>query len=80
MEQTYLGCSFFQEDQDHIIDLILDLALQEKHLFRVQDLLIKGEYETMGVKADMAEEIRCAAFGGQGIGMPKNGFGEPLSN
>ena len=28
----------------------------------------------------MAEEIRCAAFGYSGIGMPKRGFGNTLSS
>ena len=28
----------------------------------------------------MAEEVRFAAFGGEGIGMPKSGLGNTLSN
>ena len=34
----------------------------------------------MGVRLDMAEEVRYAAFGGRGIGMPKMGLGNVLSN
>jgi hypothetical protein len=41
---------------------------------------MQGEMETMGLKHDMAEEIRCAAFGQQGIGMLKAGLGNVLSN
>jgi hypothetical protein len=35
VESSYLKCSFFEEDTDIMVDLMLDLALREKKLFQV---------------------------------------------
>jgi hypothetical protein len=35
VENTYLKCSFFEEDIDIMVNLLLDLALREKNLFEV---------------------------------------------
>lgn len=35
VESAYLKCSFFQEDVDIMVNLLLDLALREKQLFEV---------------------------------------------
>lgn len=33
---SYAKCSFFEEDENIMIDLLLDLALQEKNMFEVK--------------------------------------------
>jgi len=49
VEHSYLGCSFFQEDADHIIDLLLDLALGEKNLFEVKQTLYRKFIKQQGL-------------------------------
>jgi hypothetical protein len=39
VESAYLKCSFFEEDIDVMVNLLLDLALREKNLFHVSILL-----------------------------------------
>ena len=36
VESAYLKCSFFEEDVDVMVNLLLDLALREKKLFHVR--------------------------------------------
>ena len=73
VEYSYIRCSFFQEDIDIMVDLILDLALREKKLF-------EEELPTDPTIADINEQARVSAFGGKGIGMPSKGIGNVLTN
>lgn len=46
VESAYLKCSFFEEDIDIMINLLLDLALREKKLFQVQFFIMKEHFQT----------------------------------
>jgi hypothetical protein len=41
VESAYLKCSFFEEDVETMVNLLLDLALREKKLFHVGDDLCR---------------------------------------
>jgi hypothetical protein len=73
VENTYLKCSFFEEDIDVMVNLLLDLAVSQKNLF-------EDNMDTEKDILDINELVRCVAFGKKGIGMPSCGKGDKLSN
>jgi hypothetical protein len=70
---TYAKCSFLEEDQDLMINLLLDLALQEKNMF-------EDHHVTSIDLSNMNELVKRTAFGGKGLGMPSKGIGNTLTN
>lgn len=70
---TYGKCSFLEEDQDLMADLLLDLVIQEKNMFEDNHL-------TEIDLSQMSELVRRTAFGFKGLGMPGKGVGNTLTN
>lgn len=56
-----------------MINLLLDLALQEKNMF-------EDNHVTEVDLSNITELVRRTAFGGKALGMPSKGIGNTLTN
>lgn len=70
---TYINGSFFEEDEDIMVNMLLDLALNEKNMY-------EDNFQTAKSCVDINEYVRRTAFGGSGIGMASTGSGNILTN
>lgn len=77
---TYGKCSFLEEDQDLMMDLLLDLVIREKNMFEVQSIFIQDNHVTQIDLGNLNELVRRTAFGFKGLGMPSKGVGNTLIN
>lgn len=70
---SYAKCSFFEEDKEVMIDLLLDLAFREKNMY-------EDNFLTEVTLDNIVELVKRTAYNDQGLGMPSGGLGNALTN